>query len=93
MPWAETPQWERDCATAVYDQVAAFIEVSGGATAKLSREQRGRFIALCWTGQIYKHVSDPKPSYVADWEDLPEWQRETDSDIFEHIERWLYGIS
>lgn len=42
---------------------------------------------LCWTAQIYKHIADPKPGYVADWQELPEWQRETDADIFERIER------
>ncbi len=28
-----------------------------------------------------------KPAYVADWAELPEWQRATDADIFERIER------
>ena len=48
-------------------------------------------MALCWIGQIYKHFPDPKPSYVADWEDLPEWQRDTDADIFERVEKDLAG--
>jgi hypothetical protein len=86
-PWDETPEWERQAAEAVYEQVRAFITLSGGATAKLTRKQKGHFIALCWIAQIYKHFDDPKPSYVADWDDLPEWQRETDADIFEHIEQ------
>jgi len=88
-PWEETPQWERDAAAAVYEQVRAFIDTTGGMTSKLTREQRGRFVAICWTGQIYRHFEDPKPSYVADWADLPEWQRETDADIFDHIETTL----
>jgi hypothetical protein len=50
--------------------------------AKLTREQQGRFVALCWTAQIYKHFEDPKPSYVADWADMPAWQQQTDADIF-----------
>ena len=41
-------------------------------TAKLTRAQKGRFVALCWIAQIYKHIADPKPSYVADWDDLPD---------------------
>jgi hypothetical protein len=85
-PWEETPQWERDSATAVYEQVAAFLHATNGAATKLSREQKGRFVALCWIGQIYKHFPDPKPSYVADWADLPTWQQETDGDIFDAIE-------
>ena len=86
-PWDETPEWERASAAAVFDQVRNFIETSGGNTSKLSREQRGRFIAVCWTAQIYKHIPDPKPAYVADWPDMPEWQRETDADIFDAIEQ------
>ncbi|MGK5533667.1 hypothetical protein [Streptomyces sp. URMC 129] len=85
-PWSETPEWERQAAAAVEGQVRDFIEVSGKNTGKLSREQKGRFVALCWIAQIHKHFDAPKPSYVADWEDLPSWQRETDADIFEAVE-------
>lgn len=86
-PWEQTPGWERQAASDVYELVATFISTSQGATAKLSRSQKGRFVALCWTAQIYRHFDDPKPSYVADWDELPHWQQETDSDIFECIER------
>lgn len=85
-PWDHSPEWERDSAATVYAQVRAFIDATRGASTKLTREQKGRFVALCWIGQIYKHFPDPKPAYVADWDDLPEWQRETDADIFESIE-------
>ncbi|MFD5466394.1 hypothetical protein ACFWIQ_26710 [Kitasatospora sp. NPDC127059] len=61
----------------------------GGTTAKLSREQKGRFVALCWIAQIHKHIPDPKPAYTADWDDLPKWQQETDADIFEAVEHHL----
>lgn len=88
-PWEDTPGWERESAAAVYGQVATFIEVTSGQTAKLTRAQKGRFVALCWTGQILKHFPDPKPSYVADWDELPQWQQETDADIFERIEQEL----
>jgi hypothetical protein len=85
-PWEDTPDWERDSAAAVYDQVRAFVEISEQNTSKLSREQKGRFVALCWIAQIHRHIPEPKPSYVADWDNLPAWQRETDADIFERIE-------
>ncbi|WP_327065789.1 hypothetical protein [Kitasatospora sp. NBC_01302] len=85
-PWDETPEWERECAAAVYGQVRDFISVSDGNTSKLSREQKGRFVATCWIAQIHKHIENPKPGYVADWNDLPAWQQETDADIFEAIE-------
>jgi hypothetical protein len=87
IPWEDTPDWERQAAAAVQSQVRALVEISAGSTVKLTREQKGRFVATCWIAQIYKHIAEPKPSYVADWADLPEWQRETDADIFETIER------
>lgn len=86
-PWDDTPEWERSAAAAVHDQVRAFIDTADGATGRLTREQKSRFVALCWIGQIYKHFPDPKPSYVADWDQMPAWQQETDADIFETIER------
>lgn len=88
-PWGDTPEWERQAAAAVYGQVRAFVEISAGNTKKLTREQKGRFVATCWIAQIHKHIPDPKPSYVADWADLPEWQQQTDADIFDHIEQRL----
>ncbi|ROV70163.1 hypothetical protein D3105_02485 [Streptomyces globisporus] len=39
-----------------------FIEISGGHAARLSREQKSRFVASCWTAQMFKHFEDPKPS-------------------------------
>ncbi|OEU98037.1 MULTISPECIES: hypothetical protein [Streptomyces] len=85
-PWEDTPGWEREAAGAVYQQVRHFLDLSGGNAKRLTREQKGRFVATCWTAQMYKHFGDPKPAYVADWPDLPDWQQETDSDIFEAIE-------
>ena len=85
--WEDMPDWEKASATAVYDQVLAFMQATDGAAGKLTRDQKGTFVALCWTGQVYRHFPDPKPSYVAAWNDLPVWQQETDADIFEHIEQ------
>ncbi|WP_406449559.1 hypothetical protein OG782_10355 [Streptomyces sp. NBC_00876] len=85
-PWDEMPEWERAAATAVYGQVRRFFKISEGHAARLTREQKGRFVAICWTAQMFKHFKDPKPGYVADWADMPTWQQETDSDIFERIE-------
>ncbi|MFK8911697.1 hypothetical protein [Streptomyces sp. YS-3] len=85
--WEDTPEWERAAAGAVYEQVSQFIEVSGGTAARLTREQKSRFVATCWIAQMYKHFEDPKPGYVADWSELPSWQQETDADIFEAIEK------
>lgn len=66
---------ERESAAAVYNQVRAFIDATDGATAKLTRSQKERFVALCWIGQIFKHFPGPKAAYVTDWYDLPSWQK------------------
>ena len=50
-----------------------FLAVSDGHAGRLTREQKGRFVAMCWVAQIYRHFEDPKPAYVADWADLPGW--------------------
>lgn len=86
-PWADTPDWERAAAAAVEEQIIAFTRVAGSGVERLSPAQRGRFVALCWIAQIHKHFADPKQSYVADWDDLPEWQQRTDSDIFDSVAR------
>ncbi|GAA3888155.1 hypothetical protein [Streptomyces sedi] len=86
-PWDETPEWERQAAAAVCRQVEDFLAASEGHAIRLNREQKGRFVALCWIAQIHRHFEAPKPGYVADWAELPEWQREVDADIFESIER------
>jgi hypothetical protein len=85
-PWEAMASWEQESACAVYDQVDQFISLTRGQTKHLSREQKGRFVCLCWIGQIFTHIPHPKAAYIADWEQLPAWQRETDSDIFETIE-------
>lgn len=85
-PWDEMPEWEQLAAAAVADQIRDFVMFTDGAAGRLTREQKGRFVALCWLGQVLGHFPDPKPGYVADWADLPGWQRETDADIFEAIE-------
>lgn len=88
-PWADMAEWEQESAAAVYDQVRHFIQVSDGASAKLTPIQKGRFVAVCWIAQVFKHFPDPKPAYVTDWDNMPDWQRATDSGIFEQIERQL----
>jgi|SRR5271165_4689196 len=84
--WEEMAEWEQKSAIAVYGQVRALVLEGASVTTKLSREQRGRLVALYWIVQVFKHIPNPKPGYVADWEQLPVWQRETDADIFDQIE-------
>jgi len=60
--------------------------------ARLTPNNAVAFVATCWIGQIFKHFPEPKPSYVADWDQLPQWQQETDADIFERIEQDAYPL-
>lgn len=77
-PWEQTPDWERAAAAAVEMQIRHMVDIATAGIAKLTPGQKGRFVALCWIAQIHQHFADPKASYVADWEDLPDWQRATD---------------
>jgi hypothetical protein len=81
------PDWERQSAAAGFEQVADLLAASEGSAARLTRAQKGQFVAVCWTAQIYHRIPEPKAAYAAPWEDLPLWQRETDADIFEAIEQ------
>jgi hypothetical protein len=74
-PWDDTPDWERACAAAVEYQVLDFISVTAGATTKLTREQKGRFVALCWIGQIHRHIDNPKPAYTPTGQTCPHGSR------------------
>ena len=86
-PWEDTPDWERASAAAVYRQVVDFIGLTQNAAARLSPELKGQSVAICWIGQILARIPDPKPGYIAPWDQLPEWQKKTDIGIFEAIER------
>lgn len=53
----------------------------------MSWTEGARLFREGWIAGVRRHFpEDPKPGYVADWGALPEWQRETDADIFEAIE-------
>ena len=58
LPWEEMPQWEQNAAQTVYEQIEQFVTVSVGATAKLTRDQKGRFVATCWGAQIHKLIEN-----------------------------------
>jgi hypothetical protein len=85
-PWEEMPEWERESAQAVAEVIASLVRASGDGARKPTRGQRGQFVATAWLAQIYKHFPDPKPSYVSPCSEMPDWQRETDSDIFDAVE-------
>ena len=40
VPWDDTPDWERESAAAVYDQVRAFIDATDGGTTPTETSQR-----------------------------------------------------
>lgn len=50
--------------------------------------ETGRIFREAWIAGVRRHYpGEPKPGYVADWDELPGWQRETAADIFERIEQ------
>ena len=89
VPWDEMPAWERIAANTVGEMIRELLSNADEGAAKLTREQKGRFVAICWLTLVYQLIADPKPGYVADWDDMPEWQRETDADIFEAFQAAL----
>ncbi len=89
--WEDMPEWERESAREVAEMVVHFVEESGGGAAKLTRDQRGQFVAAAWLAQMYKHFPDPKPSYVLPWAELPAWQQATDTEIFDAIAEMVMG--
>jgi hypothetical protein len=58
--WEQTPEWERESAAAVHGQVRAFLEATGGQARRLSRAQKGQFVAVCWAGQILARIREPQ---------------------------------
>jgi hypothetical protein len=85
-PWEAISAWEQDSAMEVYQQVHAVVAAGSERESHLNREQGGRIIRLAWVGQIYRHIPDPKPSYVCAWEEMPAWEQAVDMDIFEAIQ-------
>jgi hypothetical protein len=84
-PWEEMSQWEQESAIAVYEQIHAFLLAGihdGRSSTHLTRIQGGRLIRLCWIGQIYKHIPNPKPGYIAPWEEISSWEQEVNMDIY-----------
>jgi hypothetical protein len=87
-PWEEMASWEQKAASAVYGKVRELIRagLQHEPPVRLMGEQGGRYVSEAWNVQVFRHIPNPKPSYVADWENLPEWQRATDMEIFVDIE-------
>lgn len=87
-PWENMPDWEKDIVTELYQQVSALVHagIEQEKFTQLNREQGGHVIRIGWIGQVYKHISDPKPAYVSAWEEMPQWEQEVDMDIFEEIQ-------
>jgi hypothetical protein len=88
-PWEEMDEWEQESAIAVYQQVAGVIHAGlHQERLTLTREQGGRLIRIAWVGQMYRYFREPKPAYVANWDEMSsQWEREVDMDIFEAIQQ------
>jgi hypothetical protein len=85
------PDWEKEIVTEIYTQIQALVQAGAqdGQVIRLNREQGGRVIRIAWLGQVYKHIPEPKSSYVCNWEEMPSWEQEVDRDIFEMIQSKL----
>jgi len=92
-PWEQMDAWEQQSAIAVYQQVAHFLTagVQEGKQTSLTKVQGGQLVRIAWVGQIYKHIPNPKPSYVGDWDTMPTWEQEVDADIFTAIEESVHA--
>ena len=64
-----------------------------GQVTRLNREQGGRVIRIAWIGQVYKHIPEPKSSYVCDWEEMSLWEQEVDMGIFEMVQAKVLLVS
>ena len=94
-PWESMPDWEKEIVTEIYAQMQALIQAGAQdeQVTRLNREQGGRVIRIAWIGQVYKHIPDPKPSYVCNWEEISSWEQEVDRDIFEKIQTKVLFLS
>lgn len=90
-PWEAISEWEQESAMEVYQQIYALVVAGREQAIRLNREQGGRVIRLAWVGQIYRHIPDPKSSYVCSWEEMLAWEQAVDMDIFEAIQAQVYS--
>ncbi len=62
----------KEIVTEIYAQMQVLVQAGaqGGQVTRLNREQGGRVIRIAWIGQVYKHIPDPKSSYVCNWEEM-----------------------
>ena len=60
--------------------ILAALEGGEGEAPPLSREELGRLVREVWVACAREHP-DPKPSWLAGWDELDEWDRETDRRI------------
>jgi hypothetical protein len=53
----------------------------------------GRIFRDAWVAGVRKHYPDePKPGYVAPWEDTPDWERASAAAVYEQV-RSFVGLS
>lgn len=90
-PWEEISEWERSIVIEIYQQVRAIL-LAGEPSTRLTPEQGGRLVRLIWIGQVYKHIRDPKPAYVCNWEELAEWEQSTDIGMFKAISQTVLAL-
>lgn len=89
LSYDDAPAWERRACAEVWKIVAWLVHAT--MTSALTRKEKSVVIADLWRAEMQAAFDNPKPSYVAPWEELPTWQQEVDADIFEDIETHING--
>lgn len=52
---------------------------------KITRDEGGKAVREAWVNYVRETVAEPKPSHVAPWEELSEWDKEADRRIYDAV--------
>ena len=85
--WEELAPWVQQSSCTVAEQIAGLVVAANGRTTRLTRAQRGQFVATCWIAQVHRHQSEPPVSSITPWDEMPDWQRQAVAHVFDVIEQ------
>lgn len=56
----------------------------------MDREQGGRFFRQAWIDGVNKYYpGTPKPSYIAPWENMPDWEKDVVTALYEQAHTFV----
>lgn len=88
-PWDEMDAWEQEAVKQLFTHVSAVIQPSLEAGIHIPPEHGGYLVASVWNVLMFQLLHEPKPSYVKHFNELDEWQQQTDIKMFQAIESTL----